>query len=355
MCSRVWQGSGVVVLSWLLLACSSSKTAAPVHSLGNDQIASTIPVRQGGAKPAAQSGGYTVVKGDTLYSIAFRSGMDVASLISINGISPPYNIYPGQQLRLDGSASSSVVSVGSPVSRGSVTGSGTYEVRRGDTLSSIGRQFGLSNQTLAQRNNLQAPYALHVGQVLNVGTAGSASGQMVAAATPVVTSTGPKPLVTAPAGTTTPFIAQKTIAPASSTAYAQATEQKNISTKSTLAWHWPTKGRIVEVFSVAEQGNKGIDISGQKGQPIYAASGGKVVYAGSALRGYGKLIILKHNDDYLSAYAHNDELRVKEGDSVKGGAVIANMGSTDAPDVRLHFEIRYKGKSINPMGYLPKR
>ena len=98
-----------------------------------------------------------------------------------------------------------------------------------------------------------------------------------------------------------------------------------------------------------------IDISGQKGQPVYAASGGKVVYAGSALRGYGKLIILKHNDDYLSAYAHNDELRVREGDSVKGGAVIANMGSTDAPDVRLHFEIRYKGKSINPMGYLPKR
>nr|WP_235431660.1 peptidoglycan DD-metalloendopeptidase family protein [Aeromonas hydrophila] len=88
---------------------------------------------------------------------------------------------------------------------------------------------------------------------------------------------------------------------------------------------------------------------------MYAASGGKVVYAGSALRGYGKLIILKHDDDYLSAYAHNDELRVKEGDSVKGGSVIANMGSTDAPDVRLHFEIRYRGKSINPMSHLPKR
>ena len=132
-------------------------------------------------------------------------------------------------------------------------------------------------------------------------------------------------------------------------------QQTGDSSSSTLSWHWPTKGRIVEGFSVAEQGNKGIDISGQKGQPIYAASSGKVVYAGSALRGYGKLIILKHNDDYLSAYAHNDELRVKEGDTVKGGAVIANMGSTDAPDVRLHFEIRYKGKSINPMGYLPKR
>ncbi|MCO4203172.1 LysM peptidoglycan-binding domain-containing protein [Aeromonas taiwanensis] len=355
MCSRVWQGSGVVVLSWLLLACSSSKTAAPVHSLGNDQIASTIPVRQGVAKSGIQGSGYTVVKGDTLYSIAFRSGMDVDALISMNGITPPYNIYPGQQLRLDGSAPTAVASVGSPVSRGSVTGTGSYQVRRGDTLSSIGRQFGVSNQVLAQRNNLQAPYDLHVGQVLNVGAAGASSGQMVAAVTPTVTSTGPKPLATAPAGTTTPFIAQKTIAPAPSTAYAQAKEQKSVSSPSTLSWHWPTKGRIVEGFSVAEQGNKGIDISGQKGQPIYAASGGKVVYAGSALRGYGKLIILKHNDDYLSAYAHNDELRVKEGDSVKGGAVIANMGSTDAPDVRLHFEIRYKGKSINPMGYLPKR
>lgn len=356
MRSRVWQGSSVVVLSWLLLACSSSKTAAPVQSLGNDPVASTIPTRQGMTKPVIPGGGYTVVKGDTLYSIAFRSGMDVASLVSLNGISPPYNIYPGQQLRLDGASSGTVVSTASVVSHGSVASNGTYEVRRGDTLSSIGRQFNVSNQTLAQRNNLQAPYGLHVGQVLSVPSSGAASGgQMVAVTTPAVTSSGPKPLATAPAGTTTPFISQKSIAPASSTAYAQSTEQKNSNSQSTLSWHWPTQGRIVEGFSVAEQGNKGIDISGQKGQPIYAASGGKVVYAGSALRGYGKLIILKHNDDYLSAYAHNDELRVKEGDSVKGGAVIANMGSTDAPDVRLHFEIRYKGKSINPMGYLPKR
>ena len=354
MRSRVWQGSSVVVLSWLLLACSSSKTAAPVQSLGNDPIASTIPTRQNMANSGMQGGSYTVVKGDTLYSIAFRSGMDVASLVSLNGISPPYNIYPGQQLRLDGS-SGAVVSTGMAMSRPVTSGSGTYEVRRGDTLSSIGRQFNVSNKTLAQRNNLQAPYSLHVGQVLNVGASAAAGGQMVAATTASVTSSGPKPMATAPAGTTTPLISQKTITPAPSTAYAQAKEQKNISSQSTLSWHWPAKGRVVEGFSVAEQGNKGIDISGQKGQPVYAASGGKVVYAGSALRGYGKLIILKHNDDYLSAYAHNDELRVREGDSVKGGAVIANMGSTDAPDVRLHFEIRYKGKSINPMGYLPKR
>ncbi|MDM5063001.1 peptidoglycan DD-metalloendopeptidase family protein [Aeromonas salmonicida] len=348
MRSRVWQGSSIVVLSWLLLACSSSKTAAPVQGLGNDRLVSTIPARHGAAQPAIQGNSYTVKKGDTLYSIAFNSGNDVPSLASLNGISPPYNIYPGQQLRLDASGSNTLTANRS---------ASTYQVRRGDTLSSIGRQFGMSNQTLAQRNNLQAPYGLHVGQVLNVQSAAMGGGQMVAVTRPVTPqSSGPKPLAMAPSGTTTPFIKQKTIAQPSSKEYAQIREQKNNNKpQSRLSWHWPTKGQIVEGFSVAEQGNKGIDIAGQKGQPVYAASGGKVVYAGNALRGYGKLIILKHDDDYLSAYAHNDELRVKEGDSVKGGAVIANMGSTDAPDVRLHFEIRYRGKSINPMSYLPKR
>ena len=101
MRSRVWQGSSIVVLSWLLLACSSSKTAAPVQGLGNDRLVSTVPTRQGTAQPAIQGNSYTVKKGDTLYSIAFNSGNDVPSLASLNGISPPYNIYPGQQIRFD--------------------------------------------------------------------------------------------------------------------------------------------------------------------------------------------------------------------------------------------------------------
>lgn len=358
MRSRIWQGSSVVVLSWLLLACSSSKNAAPVEGLGDGPFVSTIPTRQAGAQVSApiQGNSYVVKRGDTLYSIAFNSGNDVPSLASLNNISPPYNIYPGQRLRLDGSSAS--------VS--SSRSSGTYEVRRGDTLSSIGRQFGMTPQALAQSNNLSAPYALQPGQVLNVQSAGGGSTQMVAATRPVTPipvqttttrpSSGPRPLAEpSGSGQTTPFISQKSVAAEAPKEYAQVKEQKTDNSQSRLSWHWPAKGRIVEGFSVAEQGNKGIDIAGQKGQPVYAASSGKVVYAGSALRGYGKLIILKHDDDYLSAYAHNDELRVKEGDSVKGGSVIANMGSTDAPDVRLHFEIRYRGKSINPMSYLPKR
>lgn len=358
MHSRVWQGSSVAVLSWLLLACSSSQTAAPVAGVGSEPFVSSVPAPQmaAGSQPAVQGDSYTVKRGDTLYSIAFKAGYDVPSLASLNGISPPYSIYPGQQLRFDRSSGASATSASSSGSANSGTGAVVaYQVQRGDTLSSIGRQFGTSNQSLAQRNNLSAPYALQVGQVLNVPSTASNGGQKVATTAVVAASTS-KSTAASASGTTTPFITQKTVAPASSKEYAQAQEQKNSSpSQSGLSWHWPSQGKIVEGFSVAEQGNKGIDIAGQKGQPIYAASGGKVVYAGSALRGYGKLIILKHDDDYLSAYAHNDELRVKEGDSVKGGSVIANMGNTDAPDVRLHFEIRYKGKSINPMSYLPKR
>ena len=100
---------------------------------------------------------------------------------------------------------------------------------------------------------------------------------------------------------------------------------------------------------------EGIDISGQRGQPVVAAADGKVVYAGGALRGYGNLIIIKHDEDYLSAYAHNDSLRVVEQQEVKAGQKIADMGNTDAPDVRLHFEIRFRGKSVNPIQFLPKR
>ena len=115
------------------------------------------------------------------------------------------------------------------------------------------------------------------------------------------------------------------------------------------------KGKIVSYFSTKQEGNKGIDIAGQQGNKIVAAANGTVVYAGSGLRGYGKLVIIKHNDDYLSAYAHNKEILVKEQQQVKAGENIAKMGDTDADRVMLHFEVRFRGKSVNPMKYLPKK
>ena len=118
-------------------------------------------------------------------------------------------------------------------------------------------------------------------------------------------------------------------------------------------WRWPTSGKVVLPYSTSDGGNKGIDIAGKRGQPVYAAGAGKVVYVGNQLRGYGNLIMIKHNEDYISAYAHNDKLMVNNGQSVKIGQQIATMGSSDADSVRLHFQIRYRATAIDPLRYLP--
>ncbi|MCS6040236.1 murein hydrolase activator NlpD [Klebsiella pneumoniae subsp. pneumoniae] len=156
-----------------------------------------------------------------------------------------------------------------------------------------------------------------------------------------------------PATTTTTVVAPVTAPTTVSTT--QPTASSTSTSSPISAWRWPTDGKVIENFSGAEGGNKGIDIAGSKGQAIVATADGRVVYAGNALRGYGNLIIIKHNDDYLSAYAHNDTMLVREQQEVKAGQKIATMGSTGTSSTRLHFEIRYKGKSVNPLQYLPQR
>jgi len=120
-----------------------------------------------------------------------------------------------------------------------------------------------------------------------------------------------------------------------------------------LSWFWPAKGKIIQRFSNKENGYKGLQIANKKGTAVFAAAQGTVVYAGSALRGYGNLIILKHNDDYLSAYAHNSKLLVKEKQIVKAGQKIAEIGNSESSVTALRFEIRYRGKAVNPAKYLP--
>jgi lipoprotein NlpD len=210
---------------------------------------------------------------------------------------------------------------------------GYYTVQRGDTLYRISLNHGQSQSNIASWNQLANPNALEVGQVLRVVPP---EGQ--AAASGVVVSPIPA------AGSTTDSASAPAHPPASSAP--QGGEE--------ISWLWPTKGGSV-IAGFNANTNKGLGISGKAGDPVLAAADGRVVYAGSGLRGYGNLIILKHNNTYLSAYAHNQTLLVKEDQSVKQGQKIAEMGSSDSDRVKLHFEIRRQGQPVDPARYLPAR
>lgn len=221
---------------------------------------------------------YTVVRGDTLYSIAFRANLDVRELARLNQLADPYLIYPGQELRLQSSRQPA------------------QEVDRSATKSPPKTVDSATNKEyvdVKNKQNISKPKVL------------------------------PKPLEVMPAS-------------------------------KDIVWRWPATASVIREFSTTEAGNKGLDFGGAKDDPVFAAAAGKVVYAGNALKGYGNLIILKHNDDYITAYAHNSELLVKEQQWVQVGDEIAKMGDTDAERVKLHFEVRFRGKSVNPRHYLPR-
>ncbi|QKJ88415.1 Peptidase [Paramixta manurensis] len=265
------------------------------------------------------------------------------------------------------------------IPKGSYGGGDTYTVKRGDTLFYIAWITGNDFRDLAQRNNIPAPYGLNVGQTLQVGNGAGApitggNAITVADATQGGVPTPPnaaqiKPTAVAQQPVITysedsgksnegKMLPSSGTTVATTTAPVTAPPTVSSTTNSTTpvgSWRWPTDGKIIDNFSAAEGGNKGIDIAGSRGQSVVATASGRVVYAGNALRGYGNLIIIKHNDDYLSAYAHNDTMLVREQQEVKAGQKIATMGSTGTSSVRLHFEIRYKGKSVNPLRYLPQR
>lgn len=204
--------------------------------------------------------------------------------------------------------------------------SGTHQVKAGESLYEIAWRYNRDFTDLAKINGINKPYQINAGDTLRLSQKDPLP---------------PKPKV----------------APAKTPVKKQATQPKPrpepVQPKD-FAWAWPSSGEIIQYFST-QKGQKGIDIAGKTGQPVLAAAPGIVVYSGSGLRGYGQLIILKHNDEFLSAYAHNRQLLVKEGDSVKALQKIAEMGQTDTESVRLHFEIRRKGDPVNPLQYLPKR
>lgn len=230
---------------------------------------------------------------------------------------------------------------------------GYFTVRPGDTLIRVGLETGQNWKDLVKWNNLENPNVLEVGQVLRVVAPGV---DPSATATRPVTSgkvearpldapkESAKPASAASAPATPPVAATPTPAPAPTASNGGDDD---------VSWLWPASGQVVSRFDEAR--SKGLGIAGKAGDPVLAAADGRVVYAGSGLRGYGNLVILKHNNTYLTAYAHNQALLVKEEQTVKRGQKIAEMGATDSDRVKLHFEIRKQGKPVDPEKLLPSR
>ncbi|PQA84339.1 peptidase [Limnohabitans sp. TS-CS-82] len=220
---------------------------------------------------------------------------------------------------------------------------GYYTVKPGDTLIRIGMDNGQTWRDLVRWNNLENPNLIETGQVLRI-------------APPAPEVTAAKPATTpATANASAPAAGVAPALPAASAASAAAGVKPAApvaaEVEEAVNFQWPTRGNLIAGFDEAK--NKGLDIAGKAGDPVLAAADGRVVYAGAGLRGYGNLIILKHNNTYLTAYAHNQTLLVKEDQAIKRGQKIAEMGNSDADQVKLHFEIRRQGKPVDPAKYLP--
>lgn len=301
--------SAVLLLSGVLSGCAS-KYPAPV----DDRSQST--------STAAAKDTYVVKPGDTLYSIARAHGLDHRELIALNNIENANQIAVGRVLKVkpksaDASSDTSVT----PVTSGEVVSRPIGDEQAIEQKPLDGRA-GANTETL--KREPKAGKEKYSDEAL-------AQAQS--------------------AGQIAPATAAASAAPGETSPDAKATEPA--AGGDDVGWIWPANGKTIGTFS--EGGNKGVDIAGKAGDAVIAAGDGKVVYSGTGLRGYGKLVIIKHNNTYLSAYAHNQNILVKEGQSVTKGQKIAEMGNTDADQVKLHFEVRRSGKPVDPLKYLPQR
>mgnify|MGYP001826389182 FL=1 len=291
----------IAVLAAVLHGCASSTAKAPIDSRNNQKQGSskTYSTSQKAAPAPGGSEYHVVQSGDTLYSIAWRYGLNYRDLASINGIRSPFTIYKGQRLHVK------------PGSQQQAT-----------------KTVALQQPAPVKAATASTPASKPPSQV----TARPAATAPAKAAPPVATTTSQKAATAAtptPTGKKTPSYDGK--------------------------WVWPTRGRVLTSFQPSGTGKRGIDIGGHEDQPVKAAANGKVVYAGSGLVGYGRLIIVKHNENLLSAYGHNNKLLVNEGEHVAAGQMIAKMGSSGTNRNELYFEIRKNGKPTDPMRYLPKQ
>lgn len=268
----------------------------------------------------ARDGQYVVQRGDTLYSIALAFGQDYRDLARWNGIADPARLQVGQTLRVQPSTDPAN---GAVVAAVPVAPVGAADVRP------IDAPRAPSSAPPSSTPSVPAP---------SLPAAATPSPTVPAAAVPPGTATAPSVTTTSPAASPSAALPKAADAPAKEPG---------------SNWSWPAAGKVIEKFD--DTRNKGIDIAGTEGEPVMAANDGEVVYVGSSLRGYGNLVIVKHTDDFLSAYAHNRNILVKQGQTVKRGQRIAELGRSDADMPKLHFEVRRQGKPVDPLRYLPPR
>ena len=263
---------GVTLFSIALLACESTPNYAPISDHGTSE--------------STKSGEHVVSRGETLYSVAWRYGVDFKALASANNIAKPYTIFPGQHLRLS----------------------------------------DVSSQSTAIKSTRPKSPSNIKEEVI------------------------PLPKVASPASSVS--VPRDKKAPERRVS---SRPVKVVEFRTEKGWQWPASGLVSRRFSRGSRPHKGIDIAGVMGQAVHASRGGVVVYSGNGLVGYGQLIIIKHDDTYLSAYAHNSKRLVSEGDKIKQGQRIAEMGNTSTDSVKLHFEMRKNGTPVSPSRYLPKK
>ena len=332
---RAIRYGAVALLAVALVGCAS-KTRAPVED--RTALPATVappgvtPVPQPAAvaEPEIRAATYTVKRGDTLYQIALDHGLDYKDLAAWNNLENPNKILIGQVLRVAAPGEAPALASGVTTAPLKV-GPAVSEARPGTAPAAGAAPVAASGPRNAD-NYKSSPKAFkepYSEQALrDVARAPQAPPETVAMAAP------------------------SSAAKAAPPPKAPAAAAPDIDDDEKIDWVWPAKGKVVVGFS--ETANlKGIDIAGASGEPVIASASGKVVYVGNGLRGYGKLVIVKHNKTWLSAYAHNREILVKEGQQVTKGQKIAEMGNTDADTVKLHFEIRRLGKPVDPARYLP--
>ncbi len=317
----------LVLATLVVAACGTTRSSVVVQRTGSYEPEHSV-------RAPPPGGSYQVSKGDTLYSIAFRNKVDFRDLARWNGIDSPYTIWPGQNLRLSPPGGQTVnpattnPAVVAAIARASKPAAGPVHAVTPPPVAPAFETVKGDDQPAPAQSTASVP--------------APATTVVVAGAPPVTVTPGP---IATPAPATTPSPAAAPAAPIAAGAMRQA---------GGIAWRWPADGSLIKKFQAGDA-IPGIEIAGKSGDPVRSTADGVVVYSGNGLVGYGELVIIKHSDSFLSAYGHNRKRLVKEGEKVKAGQVVAEMGSSGASRDELQFQIRRDGNPVDPLQYLPPR